>query len=106
ASSGKVSVGGHDIVRDWRAARSMIGLVPQELTSNAFESVWATVSFSRGLFNKPADAGRMEQVLKDLSLWDRKDSKIMTLSGGMNWLYTSNLLFRRFPARSLRTGFC
>src|SRR3954469_6706956 len=83
ASSGTVSVGGHDIVRDWRAARSMIGLVPQELTSNAFESVWATVSFSRGLFNKPADAGRIEQVLKDLSLSDRKDSKIMTLSGGM-----------------------
>src|SRR3954470_1253695 len=83
ASSGTVSVGGHDIVADWRAARSMIGLVPQELTSNAFESVWATVSFSRGLFNKPADSGRIEQVLKDLSLSDRKDSKIMTLSGGM-----------------------
>src|SRR5579859_7845347 len=83
ASSGTVTVGGHDIVADWRAARSMIGLVPQELTSNAFESVWATVAFSRGLFDKPAAPGRIEQVLRDLSLWDRKDSKIMTLSGGM-----------------------
>jgi ABC-2 type transport system ATP-binding protein len=82
-SAGAVTVGGHDIFRDWRDARAMIGLVPQELTSNAFESVWATVSFSRGLFGKPADAGKVEKVLKDLSLWDRKDSKIMTLSGGM-----------------------
>jgi ABC-2 type transport system ATP-binding protein len=82
-SAGAVTVGGHDIFRDWRAARAMIGLVPQELTSNAFESVWATVSFSRGLFGKPADPGKVEKVLKDLSLWDRKDSKIMTLSGGM-----------------------
>ncbi|MDQ5847496.1 MAG: ABC transporter ATP-binding protein, partial [Pseudomonadota bacterium] len=82
-SAGAVTVGGHDIIRDWRAARSMIGLVPQELTSNAFESVWATVSFSRGLFGKPADPGKVAKVLKDLSLWDRKDSKIMTLSGGM-----------------------
>jgi ABC-2 type transport system ATP-binding protein len=81
--AGRVSVGGHDIVRDYRAARAMIGLVPQELTSNAFESVWATVSFSRGLFGKPADPARIEQVLRDLSLWDRRDSKIMTLSGGM-----------------------
>ena len=82
-SSGRVTVGGHDILRDYRAARAMIGLVPQELTSNAFESVWATVSFSRGLFGKPADAARVEKVLRDLSLWDRRDSKIMTLSGGM-----------------------
>ncbi len=82
-SAGTVTVGGHDIFRDWRAARAMIGLVPQELTSNAFESVWATVSFSRGLFGKPADPGRVAKVLKDLSLWERKDSKIMTLSGGM-----------------------
>jgi ABC-2 type transport system ATP-binding protein len=82
-SAGRVTVGGHDIVRDWRAARAMIGLVPQELTSNAFESVWATVAFSRGLFGKPPDAGRIERVLRELSLWDRKDSKIMTLSGGM-----------------------
>ncbi|HYN12804.1 MAG TPA: ABC transporter ATP-binding protein [Burkholderiales bacterium] len=82
-SAGAVTVGGHDIFRDWRAARAMIGLVPQELTSNAFESVWATVSFSRGLFGKPADPGRVAKVLKDLSLWDRKDSKITTLSGGM-----------------------
>ncbi len=82
-SAGAVSVGGHDILRDYRAARAMIGLVPQELTSNAFESVWATVSFSRGLFGKPANPGQVEKVLTDLSLWDRKDSKIMTLSGGM-----------------------
>jgi len=83
ASAGAVSVGGHDILKDYRAARAMIGLVPQELTSNAFESVWATVSFSRGLFGRPANPAHIEKVLKDLSLWDRKDSKIMTLSGGM-----------------------
>src|SRR6266481_4889839 len=82
-SAGAVSVGGHDILKDHRAARAMIGLVPQELTSNAFESVWATVSFSRGLFGKPANPGHVEKVLRDLSLWDRKDSKIMTLSGGI-----------------------
>jgi len=82
-SAGAVSVGGHDILKDYRAARAMIGLVPQELTSNAFESVWATVSFSRGLFGKPANPAHVERVLRDLSLWDRKDSKIMTLSGGM-----------------------
>jgi ABC-2 type transport system ATP-binding protein len=82
-SAGRVTVGGHDIQRDWRAARSLIGLVPQELTSNAFESVWATVAFSRGLFGKAPDGGRIERVLRELSLWDRKDSKIMTLSGGM-----------------------
>src|ERR1700704_3362754 len=82
-SAGAVSVGGHDILKDYRAARAMIGLVPQELTSNAFESVWATVSFSRGLFGKPANPAYIEKVLKDLSLWDRKDSKLMTLSGGM-----------------------
>ncbi len=82
-SAGAVSVGGHDILKDYRAARAMIGLVPQELTSNAFESVWATVSFSRGLFGKPANPAHVEKVLRDLSLWDRKDSKIMTLSGGM-----------------------
>jgi ABC-2 type transport system ATP-binding protein len=82
-SAGAVSVGGHDIIRDYRAARAMIGLVPQELTSNAFESVWATVSFSRGLFGKPANPRHIEKVLRDLSLWDRKNSKIMTLSGGM-----------------------
>jgi ABC-2 type transport system ATP-binding protein len=82
-SGGEVRVGGHDIVRDWRAAREMIGLVPQELTSNAFESVRATVEFSRGLFGKPASPQRIEQVLKELSLWDRRDSKLMTLSGGM-----------------------
>ncbi|MGE5639997.1 MAG: ABC transporter ATP-binding protein [Clostridia bacterium] len=82
-SAGTVTVGGHDIQRDWRAARGLIGLVPQELTSNAFESVWATVAFSRGLFGKPADARRIEQVLRELSLWERRSSKIMTLSGGM-----------------------
>ncbi len=82
-SGGAVSVGGHDIVRDWRAARELIGLVPQELTTNAFESVSAAVAFSRGLFGKPPDAARIEKVLRDLSLWDRRSSKIMTLSGGM-----------------------
>jgi ABC-2 type transport system ATP-binding protein len=82
-SAGRVTVAGHDIIKDYRAARSMIGLVPQELTTDAFESVRATVSFSRGLFGKPANPGHIEKVLKDLSLWDRRDSKIMTLSGGM-----------------------
>src|SRR5262249_24376382 len=82
-SEGSVTVGGHDIIRDYRAARSMIGLVPQELHTDAFESVWATVSFSRGLFNKPKNPAYIEKVLKDLSLWDKKDSKIITLSGGM-----------------------
>jgi ABC-2 type transport system ATP-binding protein len=82
-SSGSVTVDGHDIVRDYRVTRSLIGLVPQELHTDAFESVWATVSFSRGLFGKPPNPGFLEKVLRDLSLWDRKDSKIMTLSGGM-----------------------
>jgi ABC-2 type transport system ATP-binding protein len=83
ATEGTVLAGGHDIVADYRAARSLIGLVPQELTTDAFETVWATVSFSRGLFGKRADPAFVERVLKDLSLWDKKDSKIMTLSGGM-----------------------
>ena len=74
---------GHDIITDYRAARSMIGLVPQELTTDAFETVWATVSFSRGLFGKRANPQHIEKVLRDLSLWDKKDSKIRTLSGGM-----------------------
>ena len=82
-SQGTVSVDGHDIVRDYRAARSLIGLVPQELTTDAFETVRATVSFSRGLFGKRADPAHIERVLKDLSLWDKRDAKIMTLSGGM-----------------------
>jgi ABC-2 type transport system ATP-binding protein len=82
-TAGKVTVDGHDIVRDYRAARAKIGLVPQELTTDAFETVWATVSFSRGLFGKSANPAHIENVLKDLSLWDKKDSKIMTLSGGM-----------------------
>ncbi len=82
-SSGRVLVDGHDIVRDYRAARSLIGLVPQELTTDAFETVWATVSFSRGLFGKPRNPQYIETILKDLSLWDKKDNKIMTLSGGM-----------------------
>lgn len=81
--SGTVVAGGHDIVRDYRAARSKIGLVPQELSTDAFESVWATVNFSRGLFGKPPDPGRVEKILRELSLWDKKDAKIMTLSGGM-----------------------
>jgi ABC-2 type transport system ATP-binding protein len=82
-SSGTVLADGHDIVADYRAARSKIGLVPQELATDAFETVWATVSFSRGLFGKRADPALVEKVLNDLSLWDKKDSKIMTLSGGM-----------------------
>jgi ABC-2 type transport system ATP-binding protein len=80
---GVVRADGHDIVSDYRAARSLIGLVPQELTTDAFETVWATVNFSRGLFGKPPNPGYIEKVLKNLSLWDKKDSKIMTLSGGM-----------------------
>jgi ABC-2 type transport system ATP-binding protein len=83
ATSGTVLVDGHDIARSYRAARSLIGLVPQELSTDAFESVWATVSFSRGLFGKPPDPGYIEKVLKQLSLWDKKDSQIITLSGGM-----------------------
>ena len=82
-SGGKVLAGGHDIISEYRAARSLIGLVPQELTTDAFETVWATVNFSRGLFGKPADPGYVEKILRDLSLWDKKDSKIITLSGGM-----------------------
>jgi ABC-2 type transport system ATP-binding protein len=82
-SQGKVTVHGHDILINYRAARSLIGLVPQELHTDAFESVWATVSFSRGLFNKPKNPAYIEKVLRALSLWDKKDNKIMTLSGGM-----------------------
>jgi len=82
-SSGTVMVGGHDIIADYRFTRSMIGLVPQELHTDAFESVFATVSFSRGLFGKPKNPQYVEKVLKQLSLWDKKDSRIMTLSGGM-----------------------
>jgi ABC-2 type transport system ATP-binding protein len=82
-SAGTVSVDGHDIITDYRAARSMIGLVPQELTTDAFETPWATVSFSRGLFGKPKNPGHIEKILKELSLWDKKDNQIMTLSGGM-----------------------
>jgi len=83
ATSGTVAVDGHDIVSDWRAARSLIGLVPQELTTDAFESVWNTVSFTRGLFGLRAKPSHIESVLRALSLWDKKDSKVMTLSGGM-----------------------
>jgi ABC-2 type transport system ATP-binding protein len=82
-TSGNVVVDGHDIIKSYRAARAMIGLVPQELHTDAFESVWATVSFSRGLFGKPKNPAHIEKVLKDLSLWDKKDNKIVTLSGGM-----------------------
>jgi ABC-2 type transport system ATP-binding protein len=80
---GRVTVDGHDILDDFRAARSLIGLVPQELTTDAFETVWATVSFSRGLFGKPSNPAHIEKVLKELSLWDKKDNIIRTLSGGM-----------------------
>ena len=83
ASTGTVIADGHDTVRDYRQARSAIGLVPQELQTDAFESVWATVSFSRGLFGKGPDPAHIEKVLRDLSLWDKRDNKILTLSGGM-----------------------
>lgn len=82
-STGTVTVDGHEIRKHFRAARSLIGLVPQELTTDAFESVWATVSFSRGLFGKQPNPAYIEKILKDLSLWDKKDNRIMTLSGGM-----------------------
>ena len=82
-TSGTVIADGHDVVKDYRAARESIGLVPQELSTDAFESVWATVNFSRGLFGKGRNDAYLEKVLRDLSLWDKKDSKIMTLSGGM-----------------------
>ncbi len=82
-TTGTVTVDGHDISTDYRAARAMIGLVPQELTADMFETVWSTVSFSRGLWGKWDDPAYIEKVLKDLSLWDKKDSKLMTLSGGM-----------------------
>jgi ABC-2 type transport system ATP-binding protein len=83
ATSGKVTADGHDIVREFRAARTKIGLVPQELTTDAFESVWATMEFSRGLFGKAPNPAHLEKVLRELSLWSKKDDKIMTLSGGM-----------------------
>ena len=83
ATSGRVIADGHDIAVDYRAARSKIGLVPQELSTDAFESVWATVSFSRGLFGKAPNKAHVERVLRDLSLWDKKDAKIKDLSGGM-----------------------
>jgi ABC-2 type transport system ATP-binding protein len=82
-SSGRVTVDGHDIQKDWRAARAIIGLVPQELTTDQFETVWATTVFSRGLFGKPANPAYVEKVLRDLSLWDKKVAKIQALSGGM-----------------------
>src|SRR3974390_2111298 len=79
ASAGSVTIDGHDIVRDYRVTRSMIGLVPQELTTDAFETVWATVTFSRGLFGKPSNPDHITKVLKDVALWDRRDSRIRTL---------------------------
>lgn len=82
-SSGTITADGHDVQSDYRAARTKIGLVPQELTTDAFETVWATVTFSRGLFGKAPNPAYVEQILRDLSLWDKKDAKIMTLSGGM-----------------------
>jgi ABC-2 type transport system ATP-binding protein len=83
ASTGSVVADGHDIVREFRAARAKIGLVPQELTTDMFETVWNTLAFSRGLFGRPKNPAIIEKVLRDLSLWDKKDAKIMTLSGGM-----------------------
>ena len=82
-SAGRVTVDGHDIIRDYKAARTCIGLVPQELSTDLFETVWDTVRFSRGLFGKPPNPAFVEQVLRDLSLWDKRDAKIMALSGGM-----------------------
>jgi len=82
-SSGTVTVGGHDILRDYRQSRAMIGLVPQELTTDAFLSPWTTVSYSRGVFGKPKNPAVVERVLRDLSLWDKRDQNIITLSGGM-----------------------
>src|SRR5512139_1380666 len=82
-TTGKILVGGHDNQSDFRAARSLIGLVPQELTTDAFETVWATVSFSRGLFGRAPDAALLEKVLRELSLWDKRHDKIRTLAGGM-----------------------
>ena len=82
-TAGSVTVDGHDTVRDYRAARALIGLVPQELTNDAFETVWGTVSFSRGLLGKPPDPAHVERVLRSLSLWDKKDNRLRTLSGGM-----------------------
>jgi ABC-2 type transport system ATP-binding protein len=82
-SGGTVTVDGHDIITDYRAARSLIGLVPQEIMMAPFETVWAAVSMSRGLFNKPKNPAYLEKVLKDLSLWDKRDAKVVTLSGGM-----------------------
>src|SRR5690606_36698022 len=82
-TSEHVRVCGHDIIKDYRASRSLIGLVPQELTTDAFETVWNTVNFSRGLFGKKKNTDHIEKVLRRLSLWDKKDSRIMDLSGGM-----------------------
>ncbi len=82
-TSGKVTVGGHDILADYKASRAMIGLVPQELHTDMFETVWATIGFSRGLFGRPRDDGHLERVLRDLSLWEKRHDRIMTLSGGM-----------------------
>jgi ABC-2 type transport system ATP-binding protein len=82
-TAGRVLADGHDVVKDYRAARTKIGLVPQELSTDAFETVWATINFSRGLFGKPKNTAYVEKVLRDLSLWDKKDSRIMALSGGM-----------------------
>lgn len=82
-SSGRITISGHDNQAEFREARALIGLVPQELTTEAFETVWDTVNFSRGLFGKPRDDAHLEQVLRDLSLWDKRNNKLMTLSGGM-----------------------
>ncbi len=82
-SGGSISVGGHDVVRNWRAARDMIGLVPQEIALEPFSKVWDTVRFTRGLFDRPRDDAYLEKLLRDLSLWDKRDAKVMELSGGM-----------------------
>ena len=82
-SQGEIRVDGHDIIADFRAARSLIGLVPQELTTDAFETVWGTIKFSRGLFGKSPNPAHLEKILRELSLWDKRDTKIIALSGGM-----------------------
>ncbi len=94
ATTGSVTVDGHDIVKDYRLTRSMIGLVPQELTLGAFDTVWNTLCFSRGLFGKKPDPALLEKLLKDLSLWDKRDSELMSLSGGMKRKDMWNLVRR------------
>ena len=98
-TQGTILADGHDIIRDYRAARSRIGLVPQELTTDAFESVWATVKFSRGLFGKPPNPAHLEKVLRDLSLWEKRDSRIMALRPGLPCSSSARASSRRTAGR-------